>query len=221
MGIIKNTIKKQIDFSNSQNYRCAIATIKRYNNISNTACITFNNPNGSGTLYRENVPVAESLGGVCGSALKQGVKCSIEFRNGNIFSPVITGVLKSYYNERSNTRQGACIVDEYVNEQQEPEDITPMYNDWIDENNFNESKYIDESTTSLIEGDEYQMFYDTIRNINHYTDNEQGITNLSNHSTVKIKENGDIEMFVENNIGIRISKQMQKIYVYGLTVEVV
>ena len=65
------------------------------------------------------------------------------------------------------------------------------------------------------------MFYDTIRNINHYTDNEQGITNLSNHSTVKIKENGDIEMFVENNIGIRISKQMQKIYVYGLTVEVV
>ena len=221
MGIIKNTINKQIASNNSQKYFNAVATIISYSSITNTATIMFNNPNGEGTLLRKNVPIADTLGGVCGYNLRNGDKCSIEFRNGNIFMPVITGVVKSFYEYRKNTRQGACIIDEYINNTTEPENISPMYNDWIDENNYNKAKYLDESTEGLINSDNEAMFYSIIQNANNYSGNEQGITNIENHSTVKIKENGDIEMFVENNVGIRISKQMQKIYVYGLTVEVV
>lgn len=221
MGIIKNTINKQISSNNSQKYFNAIATVVSYSSINNMATIRFNNPNGEGTLLRKNVPIADTLGGICGYNLCNGDKCSIEFRNGNIFMPVITGVIKSFYEGRKNTRQGACIVDEYINETSEPEEISPMYNDWIDENNDIRWKYVDESTEGIMNTDNEKMFYDIIHNANNYSGSEQGITNLINNSTVKIKENGDIEMFVENNIGIRISKQMQKIYIYGLAVEVV
>lgn len=219
MGIIKNTIKKQIDVNNTQKYFSSTATIESYDPVTNTAAITFKNPNGDGTLFRKNVPIADTLGGINGYNLKPNDKCSIDFRGGNVFMPIITGVVKTFYREKINTNQGACLVDEYLYDVKEPEDISPMCNDWIDEDNFNDSKYNDESAQYMYSEDENEEYNKIIRDINHYSNDEQGITHIDNHSTVKIKENGDIEMFVDNNIGLRISKKMQKIYVYGLTVE--
>ena len=42
-----------------------------------------------------------------------------------------------------------------------------------------------------------------------------GITNIKNNSTVKFKDNGDIDIFVNNNTGIRISPNYKSIEVYG------
>ena len=49
-----------------------------------------------------------------------------------------------------------------------------------------------------------------------YTAEESGMTNLDTKSTVKLRENGDIDIFVSHNVGIRISNTDHKIYMYGL-----
>lgn len=219
MGIIKNTLQKQIDNKSFQQYYSDVGTIIDYSPITNTATVTYKDPNGEGIYTRRNVPVADTMGGICGYSFRNGDQCMLEFRNGSVRFPVITGVTKSFYENRKNTNQGACIVDESINDIVIPEDISPMCYDWIDEDNYNIAKYDDESTNYIYSRDEESTFYEIIQSANNYSDKEQGITHIDNHSTVKIKENGDIEMFVDNNIGLRISKKMQKIYIYGLTVE--
>ena len=42
------------------------------------------------------------------------------------------------------------------------------------------------------------------------------MTNLDTRSTIKLRENGDIDIFVSHNVGIRISNTDHKIYMYGL-----
>ena len=51
--------------------------------------------------------------------------------------------------------------------------------------------------------------------IDKYKASEDGITNIKNNSTVKFKDNGDIDIFVDNNTGIRISPNSKSIELYG------
>jgi hypothetical protein len=41
------------------------------------------------------------------------------------------------------------------------------------------------------------------------------MTSLSTKSTIKLRENGDIDIFVANNIGIRVSVVDKSISLYG------
>ena len=51
--------------------------------------------------------------------------------------------------------------------------------------------------------------------LDKYDSGDDGITNLISNGTIKVKKNGDIDIFVSNNIGIRISPNTGKINVYG------
>ena len=221
MSSLRDAIQQQVDYRNFQKTFSTTATVIHYNEVNNTADIEFQNPLGEGTFHRDGVSIAETLGGVCGSGIHDGSKVTIEFQSGNIYCPVITGSIESFYGKRTNTRQGATIVTEDVLATDIPETIDPLRNTWSDEENNVDYKYDDEQLERLYDVDCDVLASMITRGVNHYTKNEQGITNLSNKSTVKIRENGDIDMFVDNNIGIRISKSMQKIYVYGLSVEIV
>ena len=64
---------------------------------------------------------------------------------------------------------------------------------------------------------ELDMF-EILDTINKYTVTEQGITNLETKSTIKFKDNGDIDIFVNNNTGIRIDANTQTINIYGLNI---
>ena len=55
----------------------------------------------------------------------------------------------------------------------------------------------------------------TIMEIDKYKSSEDGITNIKNNSTLKFKDNGDIDIFVNNNTGIRISPNSKSIEIYG------
>lgn len=217
MGIIKNTLKKEIDRSNLQRINNTVGTILEYDIKTNTATVEYLNPNGEGHLYNRNVQITETLGGVTGAGISIGQLCTLNFIGNNINKPIITGILESKYNYKTCSDQGAYIIDNSIKNCELPNEIIPMTNNWLDESNNNEDKYnghVDDFISKDLELDMFEIL-DTI---NKYTVTEQGITNLETKSTIKFKDNGDIDIFVNNNTGIRIDANAQTINIYGLNI---
>lgn len=214
MGIIKNTLQKQINDKNIQQINDTTATIIEYNHVNNTAKIRYLNPYGEGVLYRDNVAVANTLGGVIGSGIYPGQTCNITFIRNNIHTPVIVGLTGSNYSSKTCSDQGAFIVDSSLLSLGKPEDISPMVNDWIEEGNTNPAKYNNDlgDYTAI---DSSEAVHEFLNTLDKYKATEQGITSLDTKSTVKLKDNGDIDMFVANNIGIRICPNNKTIEFYG------
>ena len=214
MGIIKNELNKQIQANNLRTYSDTTGTILEYDHITNRAKIMFDSPIGEGVMIRENVPITSQSGGFTQCGIQIGAQCNIAFSNNNIYSPVITGINNSFYNDKTCSDQGACLVNEKIKSIKKPDSITPMSLQWLDENNKNKSKYYND-LGQYQDIDITTKTMDILTKLDKYASTEQGITNLETKSTVKLKENGDIDIFVANNIGIRISKSSKKIYVYG------
>lgn len=214
MGIIRDTLKRQINDNNRQQSNDTTATIIEYNTVLNVAKIHFINPNSGETMYRENVSLSNTLGGVIGSGIYPGQTCTITFINNNVYAPVITGLTGSNYASKTCTDQGAYIVDTNLLSLGKPE-ITPMTKDWIEEENINSTKY-NNDLGDYTNVDTANVMHEILNTLDKYKDTEQGITNLATKSTVKLKENGDIDLFVTNNIGIRICPGNKTIEFYGM-----
>lgn len=214
MGQIKEALKRQLNEYDRQEFYGTSATILSYDKVNNVATIRFVNPNNGDTMLRQNVPLCITMGGLTGGCITYGQQCMVTFVNNNIFSPVITGITESLYNEKTCDDQGAYIVDSYILSCEKPENITPMSDSWIDYSNEDVFKYNNDLTVHR-QVDAAAEVYDIMNTVNKYKDSEQGITNLYNKSTIKTKENGDIDIFAENNIGIRISPLSKRINIYG------
>jgi len=214
MSIIKNALKKEIRENNLQQFGDTTATILEYDIISNTATIRFMNPNGEGYLLRKNVHVSNTMGGVTGSGLYSGQLCNISFIKNNVHNPIITGVMSNNYNTKTTSGQGAFLVDNTILEVKEPEEITPMIESWIEKDNENVNKYQTDlgDYTNI---DSFQKANDAVRSLDKYSPRDQGITHLDTKSTIKLKENGDIDIFVDGNLGIRISPKDKSVNIHG------
>jgi hypothetical protein len=90
-----------------------------------------------------------------------------------------------------------------------------MINNWIEEDNSNKTKYIND-LGDYSNTDTSVLVHETLNTLDKYKSTEQGITNLKTKSTIKFKDNGDIDMFVSSNVGIRISPENKSIEFYGL-----
>ena len=217
MGAIKNAINKHIDENNFQTYKGTTGRIEEFNSSTNTATVSFTNESGLFTI--QEVPISNMLGGVCGFyGIRAGLDCMLEFRNGNVYSPVITGVYENFDSEKDMSDQGSLIIDSDILDLEEPQDIKPMAYDWIDKDNEHKDKYINEYS-EFIDCDIDKLSYDIIHNITHFKDNEQGLINMFTKSGIKLKDNGDIDIFVDNNSGIRISAKNKTVTVYGLEIK--
>ena len=218
MSLIKDSIQRQIDKNCLIQFKDTTGTILDYDRTTNTCKLKYHNPNGDGYLYRGNVNITNNLGGVATGSIRPGQRCNISFINSNVYEPVITGISDSYYQERSNTDQGAYLADDDIYKVGTPEHIVALNLDWINDNN---------SSLSMYEtgGERYTDFnvnesaMDLITTLDKYENDEVGLTNLSNKSTIKVRDNGDIDLFVSNNVGIRICKKTGNIKIYGADVE--
>ena len=217
MGIIRNTLQKQIQDYDRITFNGTTATILEYDKTTETCKIKFPNPNGDGYIYRGNVPIAGSTGGVATNGYSAGQQCSITFVNGNVFSPVITGVDNSRYIDRTNTDQGAYIASDEVYKVGTQEHLIATSTNWIDDSNTDLTKYQNElGMYQDTEADQQAM--ELVATLDKYQDNEVGMTNLKNKSSVRLRDNGDIDVFTENNTGIRICKS-GNIKLYGKDIE--
>lgn len=217
MSAIKNSIQQQINNNNRIQFSDTTGTILSYDKTTETCRIKYLNPNGDGYMYRGNVQTANSSGGVASGSFYAGQKCLISFINDNIYNPVISGVAQSYYSERSNSDQGAYIANDEVYKVGTPEHIIAMDTDWIDDSNSDLSKYENDSAR-YTDTDVDNTSMDLVTTLDKYDDTEVGLTNLSNKSTVKLRDNGDIDIFTSNNTGLRICKT-GNIKFYGTDIE--
>lgn len=214
MSIIGNILQNKIDKNGLVQFSDTTATILDYDIMFNTVKVKFLNPNGEGFICRDNVQLANSLGGTTGSGIYPGQRCTISFMKNNIYNPVVVGLNTNYYDKKTNSDQGGFIISN-INTK-EPEKIKPMISDWIDEKNLDDHKYNDDSYDYTVT-DASAETVTTINQLDKYGNEDQGITSLKTKSTVKLRENGDIDIFVGNNTGLKISVEDQKIYMYGLS----
>lgn len=214
MSIIKDALRKEIGQNNLQQFSDTTATILEYDIVSNTATIRFMNPNGEGMMLRKNVHVSNTMGGVTGSGFYPGQLCNISFIKNNIYNPVITGMVTNNYKLKTCSDEGAFLVDNFILDIEEPKEITPMIESWIDKENENVEKY-NNDLGNYTNVDAFRKANDAVHALDKYSPQEQGITHLDTKSTIKFKENGDIDIFVAGNLGIRISPKDKSINIHG------
>lgn len=217
MSLIKNSLQEQINNNNRIQFSDTTGTILEYDRTTETCKIKYLNPKGSGWLYRGNVTIANHAGGLASGSIFAGQKCSISFINSNIYNPVITGIPESYYTARSCSDQGAYLADDTVWKTGTPEHIIAMNLDWI--NDTGELSKYENSSARYTDIDVNQTSMDLITTLDKYEDDEVGLTNLKNKSTIKLRDNGDIDIFTSANTGIRICKDTGNIKFYGNDVE--
>lgn len=212
-GVVGKKVKQKINEAQLQRYGEVTGVILDYDKLSNTATVRYPNPHGGGYLYREHASISSALGGITSDAIRPGQKCSISFLNNNIMAPRITGITTSTYLEKTNTDQGAYLIDRTLLTVEKKRDAA-MIDSWLDESNENVGKYVSDYN-DYSETDVAQEVYNIIDGLDKYKVGESGITNLSKKTNVKHTENGDIEIFVSNTVGVRISTEDHKIYFYG------
>ena len=218
MGIIGDKHKQKIENNNNIRYSDTVAEITEYDNIKNTASVKFANPNNGSIMTADNIAVKINMGGLSQAALKIGQKCWISFIGNNLLCPVITNLCDdqyydNIYSKKTNSDQGAYIVDSNINKIDiNSIKITPMTDEYCNDSVSSRYSLI---TKDYTDTEAIQEVRKIIMEIDKYKTSEDGITNIKNNSTVKFKDNGDIDIFVNNNTGIRISPNSKSIEVYG------
>ena len=218
MGIIGDKLQQKIENNNNIRYSDTVAEITEYDNIKNTASVKFANPNNGSIMTADNIAVKINMGGLSQAALKIGQKCWISFIGNNLLCPVITNLCDdqyydNIYSKKTNSDQGAYIVDSNINNIDiNSIKITPMIEDYFNDSVSSRYSLI---TKDYTDTEAIQEVRKIIMEIDKYKTSEDGITNIKNNSTIKFKDNGDIDIFVNNNTGIRISPNSKSIEVYG------
>ena len=218
MGIIGDRLQQKIENNNNIRYSDTIAEITSYDNIKNTASVRFANPNNGSVMTADDIAVKINMGGLSQAALKVGQKCWISFIGNNLLCPVITNLCDdqyydNIYSKKTNSDQGAYIVNSNINNIDiDSIKITPMTDDYFNDSASSKYSLITKDYTSI---EAIQEVRKIIMEIDKYKTSEDGITNIKNNSTVKFKDNGDIDIFVNNNTGIRISPNSKSIELYG------
>lgn len=216
MGIIGDKLQRKIENNNNIRYSDTIAEITYYDNIRNTASIRFSNPNNGTIMTANNVAVKINTGGLSQAAFEIGQKCWISFIGNSLLCPIITNLcddkyFDNIYSKKTNSDQGAYIIDNNINNIDiDSIEIKPMINDYFNDSISTKYSLI---TKDYTDTQAIQEVRKKIIEIDKYKSSEDGITNIKNNSTVKFKDNGDIDIFINNNTGIRISNN--KIYFYG------
>ena len=213
MGIIRDKLNEQINNYNNVKYGDTIAVIDEFNHITNTANIHFNDPNSGIVHYAKNISYKVQQGGVATAAPTIGTKCWISFLSNNLLTPVITALCDDYYHKNSyskkvNTNSGAYISSYEVLQTNTEIETTPMINDYyvnIEKKYFEEYSNVDiikQTQQQIMESDKYKA-------------TENGVTDVITKSTFKIDEDGNINIFVTNNTGIKICPTTGSIELYG------
>lgn len=218
MGIIGDKLNQKIENNNNIRYSDTIAEITYYDNIKNTASIRFANPNNGSVMTADNIAVRVNAGGLNQAALEIGQKCWISFIGNSLLCPIITNLCddKYYdniYSKKTNSDQGAYIINSRINDIDiDFVKITPMIDDYFNDAFATKYSFISKDYTDTKAVQEIRKI---LMEINKYKPSEDGITNIKSNSTVKFKDNGDIDIFVNNNTGIRVSPSSQSIEIYG------
>lgn len=207
----KNLVEKIIEPNNRTKLNNAKGQILKYDSVNNLAdvCLGMASIGNKQILY--NVPIQIAANGIHQSSFQEGDYVYIQFNNNSIFQPKIIGKADELYathtrKEEKHLKQGYLhVTQEYIDEE-----ITPSSSQWIETDNSNKSKYIKYKDTNPLD--------DMAQKINsqgYFQDKEVGMYNPTSSSIIKVKDNGNIDIFVESNVGIRIDAENKTVEILG------
>ena len=215
MSQIKRAIQEKILKPHDNNqFDTVLAEVVAYDGLKHRATISFKDPKYGGFLTSENVPIQLGSGGFHSAGPFVGDQVWVSFANKSLLQPKIVALADERYQIHSRKRlqhqkQGAYLPDNLVEangaEEYDFSAFAPLHEDWIDLSNQNTNKYADWTV------DPIQTLLSAMTNTSFYEAEEPGITHPKTGSTVKLRNNGMIDIFVEGDQGIRIDPKTQSI----------
>lgn len=214
--LTKSIQEKIVEPNQITKYTMVLAYIEDYNNITNRATITFEDPNYKGPSRIENVPANIVGNGIYANTLERGDHVWVTFQNNSPLMPKIISKADEDYqlitreklrHDKQNTFMPKILIS---NNQQELDvstdniNISSPYDDWF-------SSINEDVNATYINADPVSELNNKISNIAYYDYGEVGFTHPYNKSSVHIKNDGSINVFVEDNIGIVIDKKTKTI----------
>lgn len=208
MSFKDKLIKDIINPVTSQIFTNSIGKIISYDEVLNKANVLVSSSGSYTTL--EDVPVQLSGKGVFSSKLKRDDLVYIQYNNGSVFQPKIIGFADEDYS--NNTRESSkhlrkgSLVDTI---QEKEGEVISRANRRIDSDTtpYKHEEYKEASALDIIS--------QKTESLGYFNDGEIGLFHPDVSSLVKLKDNGDIDIFTGTNIGIRINKQKKTIEMFG------
>lgn len=208
MGFKENFKRKIIDPHISSKVTNAIGRIVTYDSENNTASVVVSSSGVYTTLV--DVPIQISGRGVMSSNLKIDDLVYIQYNNSSVFQPKIVGFADENY--KYNTRMSSkherkgCLLNNITPKEGE---VIPRVNRRVDENDdgFKYMEYRNAIATEALD--------EKIKEVGFFGDDEVGLFHPVLSSVVKLKDNGDIDIFTGTNTGIRINKKDRTIEIFG------
>lgn len=194
--ILKEVVKPHT----SSSWGTVKATVVNYDNVRNRVDVRFQEPRGVGEMLLEKVPIQIGSNGVHSSGLKKGDQVWISFINNSPLLPKVVGIADEMYeiNTREqlrHVRKGSLLSTVTGNCEKPKAKLTSV----IDKSNDNIQKHY-----GFMSFDLRDKISDFRQNIGYYSNDEVGMSHPTNSSTVKIRDNGAVDIFTSTNHGVRV-----------------
>ncbi|KPI49592.1 hypothetical protein GSQ54_09850 [Clostridioides difficile] len=211
MKLKDKLIDNIIDPYSNTIFTTSIGKVIDFNRHKNTADIYVENVKGNSAVF-SNVPFQNIGEGVHLLPLEKDDKVYIQFNNGSVFQPKITGIANESHQYLSRKRKthirDGCLLS---NIKRDSREITKkMSETWLDYDNKDKSKYKD-----FMDKNPIDSVLEKIEGKGSFAGNEVGIYHPKKSSIVKLRDDSSIDIFTATNVGLRINAENKTIEVFG------
>lgn len=211
MKLKDKLIDNIIDPYSNTIFTTSIGKVIDFNIHKNTADIYVENVKGNSAVF-SNVPFQNIGEGVHLLPLEKDDKVYIQFNNGSVFQPKITGIANESHQYLSRKRKthirDGCLLS---NIKRDSREITKkMSETWLDYDNKDKSKYKD-----FMDKNPIDSVLEKIEGKGSFAGNEVGIYHPKKSSIVKLRDDSSIDIFTATNVGLRINAENKTIEVFG------
>ncbi|MFL8798662.1 MULTISPECIES: hypothetical protein [unclassified Clostridioides] len=211
MKLKDKLIDNIIDPYSNTIFTTSIGKVIDFNRHKNTADIYIENVKGNSAVF-SNVPFQNIGEGVHLLPLEKDDKVYIQFNNGSVFQPKITGIANESHQHLSRKRKthirDGCLLS---NIKRDSREITKkMSETWLDYDNKDKSKYKD-----FMDKNPIDSVLEKIEEKGSFAGKEVGIYHPKKSSIVKLRDDSSIDIFTATNVGLRINAENKTIEVFG------
>lgn len=208
MGFKKALLEKVIEPHSSQKVTNSIGKILSYDSYLNRANVLVSSSGAFNTL--KDVPVQLSGTGIMSAMPQEGDLVYIQYNNGSVFQPKVVGIADEDYQnktrENSKHMRKGTLLRNIVEREGE---IVPRAKRRMDTSNdpFKHFDYREADASEILESKTEDMGF--------FSGRELGLFHPILSSLVKLKDNGDIDIFTGTNTGIRVSRKNKTVEMFG------
>lgn len=208
MAFKDTLINKVVKPHTSQMFSNSIGKVISYDEKHNRADVLVSSSGSFTTL--EGVPLQLSGRGIMTSKLQIDDLVYIQYNNGSVFQPKIVGFADEDYSNKTREKSKHLRKGSLLSTFKERDDeLKPRVKSRID-NNSDSFKHFEYRELSAVD-----TLVDKVENIGYFNNQELGLFHPILSSLVKLKDNGDIDIFTGTNVGIRVNRKERTIEFFG------